>query len=411
MEIVYCGGCGRVLRRDDFDRGLARFLDNRPWCSECKPPDKEPVATPSKRQGSSAKLARVNVGTTRRETAPTGPSKGLLIGGALAVLVVLGLGFAMSGGTSTPPPVERPRVDPPRTGPDPVEAARALADLESVASLSPPDKILARCDEFRSKLIGTAQAKRFLEIEARAKTQLAELQVAKDLDAVKKLIGEDLRYAKADDVERRLKSLREIAGARGAEVDRLLADYRRDRQQSPHEKRSGPFFEDAEGFIRNWLVLGLFSNDKDKGLETDYLKTESGADPLGGQAVGKATWAPFASMESKVDFFSVPHLNIKRPKDNVIAYAACVIQVPEQLAAEFRMGSDDAGWLWVDGVLTGKAHKGRALKIDEDRYALSLSPGLHRVLLKIENHSKEFEFILRVVTPEGKPIPALKIWN
>ena len=30
MEIVYCGGCGKVLLKDEFTKGQARFLDNRP---------------------------------------------------------------------------------------------------------------------------------------------------------------------------------------------------------------------------------------------------------------------------------------------------------------------------------------------------------------------------------------------
>ena len=60
MEIVYCGGCGKALREDDFSRGQARFLDNRPWCAECRPPDKNPISAPSGRKsGSSAKHPRV----------------------------------------------------------------------------------------------------------------------------------------------------------------------------------------------------------------------------------------------------------------------------------------------------------------------------------------------------------------
>src|SRR6185295_3251907 len=36
-QIVYCEGCGNSLREDDFDRGKARLLDNRPFCTECRP--------------------------------------------------------------------------------------------------------------------------------------------------------------------------------------------------------------------------------------------------------------------------------------------------------------------------------------------------------------------------------------
>src|SRR4029077_8551814 len=36
-QIVYCEGCGNSLREDDFDRGKAREIENRPFCTECRP--------------------------------------------------------------------------------------------------------------------------------------------------------------------------------------------------------------------------------------------------------------------------------------------------------------------------------------------------------------------------------------
>ena len=210
---------------------------------------------------------------------------------------------------------------------------------------------------------------------------------------------------------KRLKAAREIAGSRAAEVDRRVADYRRSRQESPPEQRGGPFPEDEQGFLRNWLVLGVLPNDKDKGLDVDFLKTETAADPVAGQAVGKLKWAAYASPEAKIDFFLVGHLNIKPPKDFVSAYAYCVVQVQEQIASEVRLGSDDGQMLWIDGTLVGKLHKPRALKIDEDRYAVPLSPGLHRILLKVDQHSKAYEFAMRILSADGRALPALKIWN
>jgi hypothetical protein len=36
-QIVYCEGCGHNLREDDFERGRARMIDNRPFCTTCRP--------------------------------------------------------------------------------------------------------------------------------------------------------------------------------------------------------------------------------------------------------------------------------------------------------------------------------------------------------------------------------------
>ncbi len=422
MEIVYCGGCGKALRGDDFTRGQAVMLDHRPWCFECKPPDKTPILTAAtsaeaRRSGSPAKHPRLVVGTGRHEAVRPPPNRALFvgIGGVVAALVVIGLAL---GRSSSPAPMERavkPPVDQNRRAPDFAEAERLLKDLEQLASLAPPEKILARCEEQAAKIRGTPQEKRFLEIETAAKTQQRlrgqEGELTKELDAIRRIIDEDPRFVRSDEILKRLKSARETAGSRAAEVDRRLAEYQRSRQDSPQEKRSGPSFEDEQGFLRNWLILGVFSNDKDKGFDVDYLKTEAAADPVSGEAVGKPKWAAYSSPESKIDFFGVGHLNIKKPKDYVVAYAYCVVQVSEQIAVEVRLGSDDGAMLWIDGALIGKVHRPRALKIDEDRYAVPLSPGLHRILLKVEQHSKDFGFALRILSADGRPIPSLKIWN
>ena len=41
-EIVYCTGCGILLRERDFECGLAHTVDNRHLCSRCRP-----LATPT----------------------------------------------------------------------------------------------------------------------------------------------------------------------------------------------------------------------------------------------------------------------------------------------------------------------------------------------------------------------------
>ena len=424
MEIVYCGGCGKVLRRDDFDRGLARTLDNRPWCSECKPPEKDPIPATSsssrRQQGSTAKHPRISVGTTRRETASPGISRNALIGMGVVVVVLILLAALVAGNSSTyPSPVvekaTRGNGEVDRTVGLREEAQRLLRDLESLASLAPPDKVLARCDEIRPKFARLPEEKRFLEIQNAAKEQKRvreqEGQLTKELEALRKLIDEDSRFAKYDEVVRRLKALRDIAGARLGEIDRRLADYQKERKDAPFEKHAGPFSEDEQGFIRNWLVLGVFPNDNDKGIDVDFLKTEASHEPVADLVVDNRKWAAHDSPDWKVDFYRVSHLKIKKPKENVVAYGACLIQFSGFVASDFRFGSDDGGALWLDGKSIGKNHKKRALLMDEDRYAVPLEPGVHRILVKVENHGGNFEFALRILSPEGKPLPGLKIWE
>ena len=132
---------------------------------------------------------------------------------------------------------------------------------------------------------------------------------------------------------------------------------------------------------------------------------------MAGLQVGSARWAAYASPEPKVNFLVIPHLGWPKGKDDAVVYAACFLQVPVDVAAEFRLGSNDGFMLRVDGKPSGKVHKARGLAYDADRFAIPLSPGVHRVLMKVDNHTKAFEFALRVVDPNGNRIPSLRVWN
>ena len=417
MELVYCGGCGRVLREDDFSRGRARFLDNRPWCEECKPPEKNPIPIPAQaRKGSSAKLPRVSSGPLP-QVASAPPNRGLVlglaVGGAALLLIVLALG---SRSAPPPQPASRTPAQPlPPAGPDFAEAERTVRELESFAALAPPDKILARCDEAWPKVRNTPHEKRFQAVEAAARDRKKileqEVRLTAELESIQKLIDGDPRFSRADEVARRLKAARTAAGARAGEVERRLADYEASRAKSPHDKRAGPYAADPQGYLVNWLVLGTFPNEQDRGLDTDFLNGETTHDPVSGLQVGGARWGAYASPEPKVTFFSVPHLVYPKGKDDAVAYAACLLQVSGDVAAEFRIGSNDGFMLWVDGKPSGKVHKSRGLVYDNDRFAVPLSPGFHRVLMKVDNHTKSFEFALRIVDANGNRVPSLRVWN
>lgn len=56
MEIFYCDGCGRILSREEFFVGNARFIRNRPVCYRCG----------AEGNGPRAKIARANRHRRRR---------------------------------------------------------------------------------------------------------------------------------------------------------------------------------------------------------------------------------------------------------------------------------------------------------------------------------------------------------
>ena len=157
--IVYCGGCGKSLREEEFLKGRAQLIDNSPFCGVCRPV-KTPPPPPSSRK--LVVLSAPPVATLappRRTEAGPAPSKSLYVSGVLVACLVVALiwgALRTSGSASSPP--------------EPDLALTTIQTLESFAATSTdPDAILRRCQEDRMKVWGTPYQSRLEAVEARAR--------------------------------------------------------------------------------------------------------------------------------------------------------------------------------------------------------------------------------------------------
>lgn len=193
---------------------------------------------------------------------------------------------------------------------------------------------------------------------------------------------------------------------------------------APSAKVLGPYELDTEGFITNWLVVGPFPNPGERpdneGFHVDYLENYGGEAnhiPFDGMEIAKddgttVKWAQHESTyASRIDFFSVDHLNLGYMQDDILAYAACWLECEKDMQLEIRVGSDDGYKLWVDHKLIGEQHVYRAAYQDQETYPIKLSRGTHIILIKVDQDYGAFEFMLRVVTPDGQSPPGIKVWN
>jgi hypothetical protein len=235
-EIVYCGDCGQRLSEDDFDRGRARFIENRPFCTACRGEAPAPPPPPPRKQAT--ERIPIVPQTPRRAmpisgSPPPPPHKEkssrtpIVVGGLIAaaglVLLVVAVG---SGGTPE-------RTSGPRTGPKEETAPDLLPSLQELeklaASGAEPEAILARCDRLRGEFIGSRYADRFKKIEDKAR----ESKSARDrtshfqgyLTEIRKKIQADPEFAQRDSILPLLTKAKDVAGAQGGEVDKLLAEY------------------------------------------------------------------------------------------------------------------------------------------------------------------------------------------
>jgi hypothetical protein len=108
-QIVYCEGCGHNLREDDFEKGRARMIDNKPFCIECRPVQPGDVEQQPRRSSSGKVAAQSRKNTTgnipiipapRRSPAAIAQSNPIpIIAGVCGVVLVILIFMAMSGGS------------------------------------------------------------------------------------------------------------------------------------------------------------------------------------------------------------------------------------------------------------------------------------------------------------------------
>ncbi len=143
-QIVYCEGCGHSLREDDFEKGRARMIDNRPFCTTCRPyrpgegepgrrsSGKVPAQAAPPRKTSTGAVPIIQ--TPRRpSTAVAGSNPLLVIAGVVGVVFVI-LIFAVTQGGSKRVPVGETAPVPP---PDP-PVARRLDPPAPIPPTPPP---------------------------------------------------------------------------------------------------------------------------------------------------------------------------------------------------------------------------------------------------------------------------------
>jgi hypothetical protein len=125
--IVYCQDCGLSLHEDDFERGKASRIDNRPYCVKCRPvqpPTPRPLPPPpTSSRRISDRVPMVRPPATPRSFKAPAPRSPLVVWlslGFIAVVIVVGLTLALAGGKPSEPaptvvePTPRPKPpDPP----------------------------------------------------------------------------------------------------------------------------------------------------------------------------------------------------------------------------------------------------------------------------------------------------------
>jgi hypothetical protein len=193
----------------------------------------------------------------------------------------------------------------------------------------------------------------------------------------------------------------------------------------------GPFnlaknWAEEQGFVANWLICGPFPNPGErpdnKGFDTDYLKADGGEAAFvpsvgkeikGGGLDGSKTvkFQPYKASGTDIIFGDVNFLGIEPTQEKVVTYSACWLDSDADKDVEIRVGSDDGYKLWLNHALIGTVHEYRAMEMDQETYKVKLTKGKNLLLIKVDQDTGEFQFMLRVVGADGKAAPGVTVWN
>jgi hypothetical protein len=255
-EIVYCEGCGNSLREKDFEKARASTVDHVHYCSACRPVPVRvggrsptpsgtaiPRFDPRNRKPSSSSIpapppqARRATGV-RPKPRTNGPLVAGLVVAGTGVLLIL---FAMASGKGRDG--ERPSesdasVHKGRPAPEADPADEAMRDLERSVPGKDPDAVLALCERARTSVRGMPHEARLNQIETKAREEksLTDLQTGEKFDAalaqIRSLIRSDTLFVRRPEVLQLVTATEKSAGARGAELERLRADYDKSYQEA-----------------------------------------------------------------------------------------------------------------------------------------------------------------------------------
>jgi uncharacterized Zn ribbon protein len=172
------------------------------------------------------------------------------------------------------------------------------------------------------------------------------------------------------------------------------------------------FSPDAEGFIRNWLVLAPIAVQEDSGateIEKDFLGGEAAVQPKPGDKVnvgGKIlTWTAHQAGDYFVDFLKA--FGAERGED-VAAYAVAYINTDDQMNVRLSVGSNDQCKVWLNGKQVIKFTETRTLDKDTDSADVVLNKGQNVLVFKVINEKNNWQGAARFLQ-NGAAVKGIRI--
>lgn len=169
---------------------------------------------------------------------------------------------------------------------------------------------------------------------------------------------------------------------------------------------------DAEGFIRNWLVLAPIAIEGESGaaeIDRDFLKGEATITPKAGDKVmaGGQTlaWEAHQTSDYFIDFLQSFG---KSRGEYVAGYAVAYVTADDEVKVTLALSTNDQGKAWLNGKEVFKFADTRVLEKDTDRAEVTLNKGRNVLVLKVINEVNNWQACARFLK-DGGPVKNLRV--
>ena len=169
---------------------------------------------------------------------------------------------------------------------------------------------------------------------------------------------------------------------------------------------------DAEGFIRNWLVLAPIPIETESGaveIDRGFLEGEATITPAAGDKVmvggQELVWQAHQASDYFIDFLQSFG---KARGEYVAGYAVAYVIAAEEMKVTLALSSNDQGKAWLNGKEVFKFADTRILEKDTDRTDVTLIRGRNVLVLKVINEVNNWQGCARFLK-DGAPLTNLQI--
>jgi hypothetical protein len=172
------------------------------------------------------------------------------------------------------------------------------------------------------------------------------------------------------------------------------------------------FSPDAEGFIRNWLVVAPIPIEGESGaseIDKEFLKGEADVKPKADDRVAinnrPYIWTAHQTSDYFIDFLQSFG---KQSGEYVAGYAVAYVLADAETTATLALSSNDQGKAWLNGKQVFKFADTRTLDKDTDRAEVTLVKGQNVLVLKVINEVNNWQGCARFLK-NGAPLTNIKI--